>query len=312
MIQTLSDDDLPDNEVTVAVAYSTLNYKDALAITGKGKIVRQYPIVPGVDFAGTVVASRSPAYQPGDQVVLTGWGVGERTWGGLAQRARVKAGWLVPLPAGLSLRDAMGFGTAGLTAALCVIALEEQGVRPGGREVAVTGAAGGVGSVAVALLAQAGYTVVASTGRPETHDYLAALGARQFLDRASLSAPSNRPLESERWAGAIDTVGGDTLAALLRATAYGGAVAACGLAGGANLPTTVFPFILRGVRLIGVDSVSCPTERRLAAWDRLARDFPSQARDQLARMAPLAEAPALAELLLAGQVRGRIIVDVNA
>ncbi len=311
-IQTLPDDALPAGEVTVAVAYSTLNYKDALAITGQGKIVRQYPIVPGVDFAGTVEVSSSPAYQPGDQVVLTGWGVGERSWGGLAQRATVKADWLIPLPAGLSLRDAMGFGTAGLTAALCVQALEEQGLRPSGREVAVTGAAGGVGSAAVALLAQAGYTVVASTGRPETHDYLAALGARQFLDRAALSAPANRPLESERWGGAIDTVGGDTLAALLRATAYGGAVAACGLVGGAHLATTVFPFILRGVRLIGVDSVSCPTARRMVAWARLARDFPGELRTQLARVAPLAEVPALAESLLAGQVRGRIIVDVNA
>ena len=268
-------------------------------------------MVPGADFAGTVEASDSPDFTPGDQVVLTGWGVGERHWGGLSEYARVKAAWLTRLPAGLTPRQAMGFGTAGLTAALCVIALEEAGVTPGEREVVVTGAAGGVGGVAVALLARAGFNVTASTGRTAEEAYLRRLGARQIIDRATLAAPSKRPLESERWAGGIDTVGGETLAAILRATAYGGAVAACGLAGGTDLPTTVFPFILRGVRLLGVDSVMAAPARREVAWARLARDFPPDLFDEIARVVPLAESSALADPLLDGKVRGRIIVDVQ-
>jgi len=303
---------LPPGEVLVRIDYSCLNYKDALALTGRGKIVRSYPIVPGIDYAGTVEESASPDFAPGERVILTGWGVGERHWGGLAQYARARADWLIRLPEGLNPWEAMAFGTAGLTAALCVLALEGAGVAPGGREVAVTGANGGVGSVAVALLARAGYPVVASTGRPEEAAYLRRLGAGSIIDRAALAAPAKRPLDSERWAGGIDTVGGDTLAALLRATAYDGAIAACGLAGGTTLDTTVFPFILRGVRLLGVDSVQAPPPRREAAWARLARDFPRELLAEYAHTVPLGEAPAQAEALLAGRVRGRIVVDVNA
>lgn len=302
---------LPDGEVLVRIDYSCLNYKDALALTGRGTIVRSYPIVPGADYAGTIEESASPDFAPGDRVVLTGWGVGERYWGGLAQYARARADWLIHPPEGLSPWEAMAFGTAGLTAALCVLALEGAGVAPGGREMIVTGASGGVGGGAVALLARAGYPVVAATGRPEEADYLRRLGARGIIDRAELAAPAKRPLESERWAGGIDTVGGDTLAALLRATAYDGAIAACGLAGGTTLDTTVFPFILRGIRLLGVDSVQAPLARREAAWARLARDFPRELLPEYARTVPLAEASAQAEALLAGRVRGRIVVDVN-
>ncbi len=311
-ISTLDREALPAGEVTVRVAYSTLNYKDALAITGRGKIVRAFPMVPGIDFAGTVEESASPDFKPGDQVLLTGWGVGERHWGGLAEYARVKASWLTHLPAGLTPEQAMGFGTAGLTAALCVIALEDAGIAPSEREVVVTGAAGGVGSIAVALLAQVGFNVTASTGRPAEEDYLRQLGARQIIDRATLTTPSKRPLESERWAGGIDTVGSETLASVLRATAYTGAVAACGLAGGTDLPTTVLPFILRGVRLLGVDSVMAPAARRDAAWTRLARDFPIAMLSQVTRTVALAEVPALAATLLDGTVRGRLVVALNS
>ncbi len=314
-IKELSPDALPAGDVTVAVAYSSLNYKDGLAVTGQGKIVRAYPMVPGIDLAGTVAESRSPDYKPGDEVVLTGWGVGERHWGGYAELARVKSEWLVPLPAGLSLRQAIGLGTAGLTAMLAVLALEENGLRPGTdgeRPVIVTGAAGGVGSVAVALLARLGYTVAASTGRPDLRDYLKGLGASQLVERATLAAPSSRPLESEHWASAIDTVGSATLASLLRTTAYGGSVAACGLAGGSDLPTTVLPFILRGVNLLGIDSVLCPPERRRAAWERLARDLPAGALERITQVAPLADVPRLAGEILQGRVRGRVVVDVRA
>ncbi len=311
-ISTLDREALPVGEVTVRVAYSTLNYKDALAITGRGKIVRAFPMVPGIDFAGIVEESASPDFKPGDQVLLTGWGVGERHWGGLAEYARVKASWLTHLPAGLTPEQAMGFGTAGLTAALCVIALEDAGIAPSEREVVVTGAAGGVGSIAVALLAQVGFNVTASTGRPAEEDYLRQLGARQIIDRATLAIPSKRPLESERWAGGIDTVGSETLASVLRATAYTGAVAACGLAGGTDLPTTVLPFILRGVRLLGVDSVMAPAARRDAAWARLARDFPTAMLSQVTRTVALAEVPALAATLLDGAVRGRLVVALNS
>lgn len=310
-LDELAPEALPEGEVTVRIAYSTINYKDALAITGRGKIVRSFPMVPGIDFAGTVEASDSDAFAPGDQVVLTGWGVGERHWGGLAGYARVKASWLTRLPEGLTAETAMGFGTAGLTAALCVIALEEAGIVPSEREVIVTGATGGVGSVAVALLARAGFNVTAATGRPHEEDYLRRLGARQVITRAELAVPSKRPLESERWAGGIDTVGGAILAAILRATAYTGAVAACGLAGGTDLPTTVFPFILRGVRLLGVDSVMADPARREVAWTRLARDIPADLLSEVTRTVGLSEAPALATALLDGQVRGRLVVDLQ-
>ena len=303
--------DLPEGEVTVAVAYSTLNYKDGLAVTGAGRVVRRYPMVPGIDFAGTVEESLSPEYKPGDEVVLTGWGVGERHWGGFGRKARVKAEWLLPLPEGFSLRRAMAVGTAGFTAMLCVIGLEHMGVRPGEGEVLVTGAAGGVGSVAIAVLANLGYRVAASTGRAEAHDYLRSLGAATIVEREQLARPG-KPLESERWAGAVDTVGGQTLVSVLAATRYGGAVAACGLASGTDLAGTVFPFILRGVSLIGIDSVMCPRERRREAWARLARDLPAEALDAATTVAPLAEVPRLAQDILKGRVRGRIVVDVNA
>lgn len=314
-ITQLRRDDLPPGEVLVAVEYSSLNYKDGLAITGKGPIVRpqDFPMVPGIDFAGTVEESASPDYRPGDKVVLTGWGVGERHWGGLAQRARVQAGWLVPLPAGLTTRQAMGIGTAGFTAMLCIMALEERGLAPGEdqREIAVTGAGGGVGGVAVAVLSHLGHNVTAITGRAEIHDYLRDLGARRIVGRDTLPVGRARPLESERWGGAIDTVGGDMLAALLATMAHNATVACCGNAGGVELSTTVFPFILRGVALVGVESVRCAPPRRRAAWSRLARDLPPAALDRMTQTAALADVPALAEQITQGRVRGRIVVDVN-
>jgi acrylyl-CoA reductase (NADPH) len=302
---------LPPGEVLVRVAYSTLNYKDGLAVTGKGKVLRSSPLAPGIDFAGTVVESAAPQFRPGDAVVLTGWGVGERHWGGFSQLNRVKAEWLVPLPAGLSLRQAMAIGTAGFTAMLCVIAMERHGLRPGEREVVVTGAAGGVGSVGVALLAQAGYRVVASTGRPEEAAYLTGLGAESVLDRAVFTAPG-RPLETERWAGALDTVGGATLGGLFRSMAYHGVVAACGNAGGAEFTASVFPFILRGVKLVGVESVLVPPDERRVAWERLARDLPGELIDRMTEVIPLAAVPAYSERITGAQIRGRIVVDVNA
>jgi acrylyl-CoA reductase (NADPH) len=303
--------ELPAGEVLVRVAYSTLNYKDGLAVTGKGKVLRASPLAPGIDFAGTVLESASPEFRPGDEVLLTGWGVGERHWGGFSQLNRVPAEWLVPLPPGMSVRQAMAIGTAGFTAMLCVQALERHGVRPGGRELLVTGAAGGVGSVAVALLARAGYTVVASTGRPQEAAYLRELGAAEVIDRAELTKPG-RPMESERWAGAIDTVGGATLGGIFRAVAYHGVVAACGNAGGAEFTTSVFPFILRGVQLIGVESVIVPPDERRAAWERLARDLPAPQLDRITEVIALAAVPEYAERITAGQVRGRIVIDVNA
>jgi acrylyl-CoA reductase (NADPH) len=300
---------LPEGDVLVRVAYSDLNYKDGLAITGRGKVVRSFPMVPGIDLAGTVVESAAPAYKPGDQVVLTGWGIGEVHWGGHAQLARVRADWLVPLPAGMTLEQAMGIGTAGFTAMLCVMALEEHGLRPGERQVLVTGASGGVGSVAVAILARLGYNVVASTGKDGERDYLHTLGAQEVVGRL---APSGKPLESERWGGAVDTVGGAALAALLPAMAYGGSVAACGNAGGAELHTTVFPFILRGVNLLGILSVNVPFERRRQAWERLARDLSPGALDRMVQVVPLADVPALSQAICDGKIRGRVVVDVNA
>lgn len=304
--------DLPAGEVLVKVAYSSLNYKDGLAVTGQGKIIRKFPLAPGIDLAGTVVESTSPDYQVGAEVVLTGWGVGESHWGGFAQMARLKAEWLAPLPAGLNLQQAMGIGTAGFTAMQCVLALEEHGLTPADpREVVVTGAAGGVGSIAVAILAKLGYNVVASTGRAELHDYLRQLGAKQIIDRAVLAKPG-KPLESERWAGAVDTVGGDTLAALLPGIVSNGSVAACGNAAGFTLNTTVFPFILRGVNLLGINSVMVPRPRRLVLWERLARDLPKEALAAMTQVAPLADVPELSQQILKGQIRGRVVVDVNA
>ncbi len=311
-IKTLSRTDLPEGEVLVQVAYSSLNYKDGLAVTNKGKIVRSFPLVPGIDLAGTVLESSSAAYKPGDEVVLTGWGVGEQYWGGYAQLASVKADWLVPLPPGLTLAQAMGIGTAGFTAMLCVLALEEHGLKPGDGDVVVTGASGGVGSVAVAVLAKLGHRVVASTGRTELHDYLTELGAAEIIDRAVLATPSKRPLESGRWAGAVDAVGGQTLASVLKTMKDDTSVTACGLAGSADLPTTVLPFILRGVNLLGINSVSVPHAKRREAWRRLSQDLPFELLEKTMQTASLADLFQLSEDILQGQVRGRVVVDVNA
>ena len=309
-VTEVDDAALPDGDVTVRVAYSTLNYKDGLAITGKGPVVRKFPMVPGIDLAGTVEASTHAGIAVGDKVVLNGWGVGEGHWGGLAQRARLKGDWLVPLPAAFTPRQAMAIGTAGYTAMLCVMALERHGVTPANGEVLVTGANGGVGSVAVALLAKLGYTVVASTGRPQEADYLKALGAAEIIDRAQLSAPG-KPLAKERWAGAVDTVGSHTLANVCASTKYRGAVAACGLAQGMDFPSSVAPFILRGVTLAGVDSVMAPRAERLEAWRRLAQDLDVTRLELMTREIGLGEAVATAAALLEGKVRGRVVVDVN-
>ncbi|RLK46978.1 acrylyl-CoA reductase (NADPH) [Alkalispirillum mobile] len=308
-VRDLTVSDLPEGDVTVRVSHSSINYKDGLAVTGKGKIVRKFPMVPGIDFAGTVVESDSPDYQPGDAVVLTGWGVGERYWGGLAGMARVKSEWLVPLPEGLDVVGAMAIGTAGFTAMLCVMALEEAGVVPDDGPVLVTGASGGVGSMAVALLAKAGFEVAAVTGRPENEAWLRELGATQIVPREELTEPA-RPLESEKWGGAVDTVGGQILANVLASVRYGKAVAACGLAGGIDLPATVFPFILRGIRLQGVDSVMCPKPMREKAWARLARDLSADQLSEVAERISLEQVPQVAEDILKGQVRGRVIVDL--
>ncbi len=309
-VRDIDESQLPDGDVTVRVQYSTLNYKDGLAITGKGPVVRKFPMVPGIDLVGTVESSSHPEWQAGDAVVLNGWGVGEGHWGGLAQKARLKGDWLVPLPAAFTPQQAMAIGTAGYTAMLCVLALERHGVTPGQGEIVVTGAAGGVGSVAVALLAKLGYTVAAVTGRAAEADYLKQLGAASIVDRAELVAPG-RPLAKERWAGAVDVVGSHVLANVCAATRYGGVVAACGLAGGMDLPASVAPFILRGVTLAGVDSVMCPRPRRLEAWQRLARDLDPGRLAAMTAEIGLAEAIPTAARLLAGEVRGRVVVDVN-
>ncbi len=309
-VTEVDDAALPDGDVTVRVAYSTLNYKDGLAITGKGPVVRKFPMVPGIDLAGTVDASTHAGIAVGDKVVLNGWGVGEGHWGGLAQRARLKGDWLVPLPAAFTPRQAMAIGTAGYTAMLCVMALERHGVTPANGEVLVTGANGGVGSVAVALLAKLGYTVVASTGRPQEADYLKALGAAEIIDRAQLSAPG-KPLAKERWAGAVDTVGSHTLANVCASMKYRGAVAACGLAQGMDFPSSVAPFILRGVTLAGVDSVMAPRAERLEAWRRLAQDLDVARLELMTHEIGLGETVATAAALLEGKVRGRVVVDVN-
>lgn len=311
-VESLDEASLPDHPVQVAVDYSTINYKDGLVVTGAGGLVKRYPHVPGIDFAGTVHASADPRYRPGDRVVLTGWRVGELHWGGYAQRAAVSGDWLVPLPAGLSTRQAMVIGTAGFTAMLSIEALEANGLTPASGEVLVTGAAGGVGSMAIALLAKAGYQVVASTGRLSEAAYLQSLGAASVIDRSAFADPHKRPLEAERWAACIDSVGGNTLARVLTQMKYGGAVAAVGLAGGARLEHSVIPFLLRGVSLLGIDSVMCPTEKRVSAWARLARDLSPALLETMAVSATLADVPRLGADILQGQVRGRVVLDVNA
>jgi acrylyl-CoA reductase (NADPH) len=311
-VQQITEDRLPPGEVLVAVEYSTVNYKDGLCLGAGGGLVRSWPHVPGIDLAGRVLASDDPRYRPGDAVVLTGWRVGETHWGGYAERARVKADWLVPLPAGLSTRMAMAVGTAGLTAMLAVMALEAHGLEPGQGEVLVTGAAGGVGSVATAVLAGLGHRVAAVTGRPETADYLGGLGAARIVPRADLAEAGKRPLEPETWAACVDAVGGVMLARVLAQMRYGGSVAAVGLAGGSRLDTTVIPFLLRGVNLLGIDSVMKPYAARVAAWERIARDLPLARLEAMVVPATLADLPRLGAEILAGQVRGRVVVDVNA
>ncbi|MGV9636756.1 acrylyl-CoA reductase (NADPH) [Nocardia rhamnosiphila] len=301
---------LPEGDVEIEVAWSTLNYKDALAITGASPVVRRFPMIPGIDLAGTVTAGSHARWSPGDKVVLNGWGVGETHWGGLAQRARLDGDWLIPLPAEFTERQAMSIGTAGYTAALCVDALLAHGLTPDRGEVLVTGATGGVGSVAIALLTKAGFAVAAATGKSGEHAYLKQLGATTVVDRAEL-ADNGKPLQKERWAGVVDTAGSHTLANACAQTRYGGAVAACGLAQGMDFPASVAPFILRGVSLLGVDSVMAPQPKRLAAWARLARDLDPAVLDSIVREIPLSETVAAANDFLAGTVRGRIVVDVN-
>lgn len=317
--EDVDQEELGDGDVEVEVIYSSLNYKDGLAVTGTGKVARRFPMVCGIDLAGVVSASGHPQWQVGDEVVATGWGLSETHPGGYAQRACLPGDWLMRRPTFLTLAQTMAVGTAGLTSALCVSAIEGSGVVPGDGEVLVTGAAGGVGSVAVALLSSLGYAVAASTGRPEAHDYLRSLGAATIVERGNLAGEGDgageggrgpRPLEHERWSGAIDTVGGSTLATVLRQTRYGAAVAACGLAGGSALATTVLPFILRGVSLLGIDSVMCPTPRREQAWARLASSLPLGALDSITTVEPLARVPQLAEDILAGRIRGRVVIEV--
>jgi acrylyl-CoA reductase (NADPH) len=312
-LQQPSDDDLPDGDVTVDVAGSSLNYKDGLAVTGRGKIVRQYPMVCGVDLAGTVRDSAAPQWRPGDEVVCTGWGLSETHPGGYTRRQRLRSQWLVPRPPELSLAQTMAVGTAGLTAMLSVLALEHRGLTTEtDGEVLVTGAGGGVGSIAVCILARLGYRVIASTGRPDSESYLKALGAAAIVDRAELTQTADRPLDKERWAAAVDTIGGETLASALRQTRYRGAVAACGFVGGTDLPVTVLPFIVRNVALLGIDSVLCPTVVRSKAWQRLGRDVDTGLLDSLTTAEPLRNVPELAEAILAGQTRGRVVIDTAA
>ena len=305
-------DDLPEGDVTVAVEYSTVNYKDGLCIGPGGGLVRKYPHVPGIDFAGTVEASADERYKPGDKVVLTGWRVGEAHWGGYAQKARVKADWLVPLPEGLDARAAMAVGTAGFTAMLAVMALEDHGLAPGQGPVLVTGAAGGVGSVATAILSNLGYEVAGVTGRPETADYLKSLGATQIVAREEINETTKRPLETESWSGCVDAVGGAMLARVLGQMKYGASVSAVGLAGGAGLPATVIPFLLRGVNLLGIDSVMQPYDNRVRAWQRIASDLPMNKLEAMVHPATLSDLPELGRDILKGQVKGRVVVDVNA
>lgn len=307
-IEQLTDSDLPEGDVVVDVDYSSLNYKDGMALSGKARIIRSFPMVPGIDLTGTVVSSKNDRFAPGDAVILTGWSVGERYWGGYTQRQRVRADWLVTRPESMSPVQAMGIGTAGLTAMLCVMGLEDGGATPESGPIVVTGAAGGVGSVATAILANLGYAVTAVTGRPEQHDYLTSLGASAFLSRDEMtSAP--KPLEAETWAGAVDTVGSTMLAKVIAQTKYSGVVTACGLAGGVDLPSTVMPFILRGVRLQGIDSVQAPTAMRERAWARLATDLPTTLLEDLTTVIPMSEVLDQGAEIMAGQTRGRIVVD---
>ena len=309
-IEAVDEERLPPGEVTVAVECSTLNYKDGMILQGVGRLVRTYPHVPGIDFAGTVERSESPEFAPGDPVMLTGWRVGETQWGGYAEKARVKASYLVRRPEGLTARQAMAIGTAGLTAMLAVMALERHGLRPNSGDVLVTGAAGGFGSVAVSLLSRLGHRTIASTGRPELRDYLTGLGAADLIDRAALAAKPSRPLDSERWAGAVDAVGGTTLATILTQLNYRAGVAACGLAGGSELPATVIPFLLRGVSLLGIDSVMCPRNERIEAWRRLVRDLPLDRLERMVQTVPMSALPDLAPKILKGELRGRTVIDV--
>jgi acrylyl-CoA reductase (NADPH) len=308
-LRDMTDVELMDGEVTVDVRYSTVNYKDGLAITGKGPVVRKFPMIPGIDLSGTVTESRTERFKPGDQVVLTGCGVGETHFGAYSRRARLKADWLVPLPAGMSAAQAMAIGTAGFTAMQCIIALERFGLVPSAGPVVVTGAAGGVGSVAVAILARLGWHVMASTGRMQEADYLKGLGAAEVIDRAELSQPA-KPLAKERWIAGVDTVGSHTLANVLSMTKYGGAVAACGLAQGMDLPTSVAPFILRNVALLGVDSVGCPWSLRRMVWQRLSADLDLKKLDGMTTTVGFGDIPKVADDILAGQVRGRVVVDI--
>ena len=301
--------DLPPEDVLIRVQYSSLNYKDGMAVLNRGKIVRKFPMVPGIDLAGTVVESKSDEFKQGDEVILTGWGTGETHWGGYAEYATANPRWLVSLPSGLKMKHAMSIGTAGLTAMLAVMALEKHGINRE-KPILVTGASGGVGSLAVAVLSRLGYSVAASTGSPDTHDFLKSLGATGIIDRKELSeAP--RPLESQRWGGAVDVVGGDTLAHVLSEMSYYGTVAACGLAGNHSINTTVYPFILRGIKLVGIDSNTCPAEIRNKAWNRLAQLLPAELLDQLTKVYGLHEVPALSEKILKGQVNGRIVIDLG-
>jgi acrylyl-CoA reductase (NADPH) len=311
-VEQISTDRLPEGNVVVNVEYSTVNYKDGLCIGPGGGLVREYPHVPGIDFAGTVESSDDPRYSAGDSVVLTGWRVGEVHWGGYSQMARVNADWLVPLPSGMSSRQAMAVGTAGFTAMLAVMALEDHGLKAGQGPVLVTGAAGGVGSVATAILANLGYEVAAVTGRPETEEYLRGLGATQIVPREEINETVKRPLERETWAGCVDAVGGDMLARVLGQMKYGGSVSAVGLAGGAGLPATVIPFLLRGVNLLGIDSVMQPYDNRLRAWERIAKNLPMDKLEAMIHPATLGDLPALGKDILKGQVKGRVVVDVNA
>lgn len=311
-VETLRAEALPEGDVLVRVQFSDLNYKDGLVLKGLGKLVRTYPHVPGIDFVGTVAASQSPRFKAGDAVILTGWRVGEIHWGGYATLARVKADWLVPLPTGLTPHQAMAIGTAGFTAMLAVMALEEHGLKPENKgEVLVTGAAGGVGSIAIAILSQLGYRVAASTGRAETHAYLRDLGASTIVDRAELETPPKGPMGPERWSGAIDNVGGQTLGSLLASLAYWGSCASVGNAGGIAFSSTVIPFLLRGINLLGIDSATCPLERRLTAWARLATDLPLDKLATMTKVVGLANLPAMADQILKGQVQGRVVVDVS-
>lgn len=309
-VQDVDEAELPDGNVTVQVDYSTLNYKDGLAITGKGPVVRSFPMVPGIDLAGTVLESSHPEYKPGQAVVLNGWGVGEVHWGGLAERCRLNGDWLIPMPAGLSARQAMAVGTAGYTAMLCILALERHGLKKDQGPVLVTGANGGVGSFAIALLAGLGYQVAASTGRPQEADYLRALGAHEIIDRAALSEPG-KPLQKERWAAAVDSVGSHTLANVCAGLRADAAVAACGLAQGMDLPATVAPFILRGASLLGINSVTRPREERVQAWDRLVRDLDRDKLDLMTHEIGLGHAIDTAVALMQGKVRGRVVVDAR-